>query len=430
VRAERKSELPERLSREDSARWHMATPKNPMVIGALLLFDERLALGALEEMVRDKLVPHRRFRQHVVEPQHGRERPFWRDDLSFEVREHVAKLNPPEVADAAALVRLVNDRMNAPLPPDRSPWSFELVDRATGGSALLVRIHHCVADGRALVSLLADLAEGPDDGKARPSVVARPSTVNRRGRFIDRIASLFRLLTLSRDPVGLLRRPLGGHKQVAWSAPILLESVKSIARATGHRVADVLLAAAAGALDLYFRDHGQAPRSVRALLPVAAPSHSTGDGLGNHYASVFVRLPIGATDPRTRLEVIARDMAAVRGGGMLRMMIGLLRLAGAVAPALERWAVSRGARRASLVVSSLAGPTAPTCLAGARLQTIVVWAPAAASVGLSLTLFGYAGALHLGVLADAAVIDRPEELVAGFQAAIDELGRGAPSPHP
>ena len=405
----------------------MATPQNPMVIGALLLFDQRLALGALEEAVRDKLIPHRRFRQHVVEPAYWFERPCWRDDVAFEIREHVEKLNPSEAADAAALVRLVNERMNAPLPVDRSPWRFELVDRATGGSALLVRIHHCIADGRALVSLLAGLTKGAGDGRSGRSVVPR-ATSNRPGGCVDRLASLFRALRRSDDPVGLLRHPLSGHKRVAWSAPIGLESVKAIARARGHHVADVLLAAAAGALNQYVRDHGQAPRFMRALLPVAAPAASTGDGLGNHYASVFVRLPISAADPLTRLEVIARDMALVRGGGVLRIMIGLMKLAGAVAPALERWAVRWGARRASLVVSSLAGPTTSTRFAGAELQTIVVWAPAAATVGLTFTFFGYAEALHLGVLADAAVIDRPEELVASFQAALDELGRSALPP--
>ena len=60
------------------------------------------------------------------------------------------------------------------------------------------------------------------------------------------------------------------------------------------------------------------------------------------------------------------------------------------------------------------------------MRSMVVWAPAPASIGLSLTFFGYAGALRLGVLADDAVIDRPEELVAAFQAAIDELARGVP----
>jgi diacylglycerol O-acyltransferase len=405
----------------------MATPENPMVIGGLLLFDEPLALSVLEQLVRDKLIPHRRFRQHVVEPRYWFERPFWCDDVAFDIREHVDTLEP-QAADYEALVRLVNERMNAPLPLGRSPWSFDLVDRAEGGSALIVRIHHCIADGRALVSLLGDLVDGPDRKQTSPLVAPRPSFLARPRGFSDRLAGLFRFLTLSDDPVGLLHRPLAGHKRVAWSIPIPLESVKAIAKVREHHVADVLLAATAGALDGYVRDHGRVPRFIRALLPVATATDTKGDGLGNHYASLFVRLPISEASPQTRLELIARDMATVRRGRLVRIMTGLLRLAGAVAPVLERWAVRWGARRASLVVSSMAGPTSPARFAGTRLRTIVVWAPAAASVGLTFTFFGYAGVLHLGVLADAAVIDRPDELVARFQSALDELGRGALPP--
>ena len=183
----------------------------------------------------------------------------------------------------------------------------------------------------------------------------------------------------------------------------------------------------AGALDHYTRAEGQAPRSLRALFPVALPSMSSADGIGNHYASVFIRLPIAVADPQARIEAIARDMAVLRTWGESRTAIALTRLAGSVAPGIGRWAMRRWSRRASLVVSSLAGPTAPVRVAGHPIRSIVVWAPAPASIGLSLTFFGYAGALRLGALADASVMDRPDELVAAFQSAIDELARGAPA---
>jgi diacylglycerol O-acyltransferase / wax synthase len=402
----------------------MGTLRNPMVIGALLLFEQPLALAALEDLVRDRLISHRRFRQHVVESKHRFGSPFWRDDAAFELREHVRQLDRPGPTDVAGLAALADERLNAPLPPDRSPWSFELVELAPAGSALLVRVHHCIADGQALVSLLGQLADeriGPEERAASHATtqVARPR------HFFGQLASLFRLLTLPRDPPGLLRRPLEGRKSTAWSQPIPLETIKRSASVRGHHVSDVLLAGVAGALDRYERDHGQVPRSVRALLPVAMPSKETADGLGNHYASVFVRLPLALADPQSRLEAIARDMAAVRSGGQSRMAVGLTKLAGAVAPSIERWAVRRWSRRASLVVSSLAGPTASLHIAGQLLDAIVIWAPAPASVGLSLTCFGYAGSLRLGVLADRAVIERPEELAAAFEAAIDEIARGA-----
>lgn len=420
-----KSEEPERLSREDSARWYMATPENPMVIGALLLFDQRLPLEALEDIVGRKLVPHRRLLQHVVEPDHRFGRPFWRNDLAFEIREHVQKLNLPEPVDAAALVPLANERIGALLPLDRSPWCLELVDLAGAGSALIARFHHCLADGRALVSLLGDLAGELGDGTPKYPAAPKSFRSNRSRGFWGRVVRLSHFIAMSADPTGPLRRPLSGEKRVAWSASIPIDTVKSIARSRNHHVADILLAGVAGALHRYSRAHGQAPQPVRALLPMVAPGASPGAELGNHYASVFLRLPIANTDARARLEIIARDMDAQRSGGELRMAIGLTKLAGAIAPPLERWAVRRWARRASLVVSDLAGPPVPVHIAGCRVQSIVVWAPAAASVGLSVTFFGYAGALRVGVLADSAVIDRPEELVAAFQAAIDELHPGA-----
>ena len=415
---------PERLSRADAARWHMGTPTNPMVIGALLLFERRLTLEAVEALVRDKLVPHRRFRQHVVESPHRFGAPRWLDDAAFDLHQHVRPLHPSGPVDAATLIDLISERINAPLPLERSPWTFELVDLLPSGSALLVRIHHCIADGRALVALLEQLADQVAGQEQSP--VQKSSEPTRARRFLGRFAGLFRLFPFSGDPVSLLRRPLNGRKCIAWSEAIPLDAIKAIAAAHGHHVADVLLAGVAGALDLYARDHAQIPRSVHALLPVAGPSEASAGELGNHYASVFVSLPAAVEDPQARLATIARQMAVLRSGGQSRLASGLIRVAGSVAPGLERRAMRWGSRRASLVVSSLAGPKTTLHLAGQPLGAVVIWAPAAATIGLSITLFGYAGAIRLGVLTDSAVIDHPEELVVAFQAAIDELRGGTP----
>jgi diacylglycerol O-acyltransferase len=416
---------PTRLSAADSARWHMATPENPMVIGALLLFDQQITLEELEELVRQELLPHGRFHQHVVEAPHRFGRPVWRDDSPFDLRAHVQILSLPGPLDALSLPGLVGERMSTPLPGDRSPWSFELVPLGHAGSAVLVRIHHCIADGNALISLLGELSDderNAGEGKERARAPSRPA---RRRRRFGQPAGLLRFLTLPRDAASSLRGALSGQKRVAWSTSIPLDLVKSIARIRGHHLTDVLLAAVAGAVDRYERDRGHSPRQIRALLPVALPPCSLVGELGNHYASVFVRLPIAVADQQARLDAIARDRAVLGRRGDSRIIGRLIGLAGALAPSLERWAVRWWSRRASLVASSLAGPLRPLRVAGHPLRGLVVWAPAPATVALSFTFFGYAGTLHVGTIADVAVIDRPHELVGAFQAALDDLGRGA-----
>src|SRR5204863_245948 len=92
-------------------------------------------------------------------------------------------------------------------------------------------------------------------------------------------------------------------------------------------------------------------------------------------------------------------------------------------PGLERRAVAWWARKASLVVSSLRGPETRLHLTGHTVRSMVVWAPAPASIALSLSLFGYAGEMRLGVLADAGVITDPEALAAAVDQTLDEIVR-------
>ena len=310
------SARPERLSRADSARWHMATPENPMVIGAVLLFDQRLALETVEELVRSKLVPHRRFRQHAAEARHRFGRPRWHDDSAFDL----ARARPearirPNPIDAAALVGLASEGMSAPLPRDRSPWTFDLVDLVPGGSALLVRIHHCMADGQALVALLEELAdEAPHEEEATAHRPPPSRRSHRRRGLFGQLAGLFRFLTLSGDPESALRRPLGGHKRVAWSEAISLDAVKSIARARGHHVTEVLLAAVAGALDRTMRDQGPGA----AIRPRTFPGRAAVEVIGRR-GWKSLRLGVRATADRGRRSASTARSHRARHGGVAYM---------------------------------------------------------------------------------------------------------------
>lgn len=394
-----------------------------MVIAALLFFDQRLPLEELEERVRRKLLANRRFQQHVAEPRHGWGRPRWQQDAPFDIRRHLGNLAGPGPVPEPWVADLVSDRINAPLAPGSSPWSLELLDMGAQRSALLVRVHHSIADGLALVSVLQDVA---DERPPSPTHAVPLPARGKRGRPVRRIlgeiGGLLHVLTLRSDAVTSLRGPLGGTKRVAWSRAIPLEPIRSIARGRGYRVTDILLGGASATLERHLRLQGESAGELRALLPIAG--ESLPHALGNHYASVFVDLPISGGDALARAETVAPRLARLRSRGEPAVARGLVALAGAAWPALQRRAVRWWSGCASLVVSSLAGPREALHIAGHRLQSAVVWAPTPASLGLSLTLFGYCGGLRLGVLADTAVIDRPQELVDGFEEAMAEIGAG------
>jgi diacylglycerol O-acyltransferase len=405
----------ERLSRADAARWHMGTRENPMVIGALLIVDGRLELAALEELVRRKLLPLPRFRQHVVDGPGAA--PRWREDAPFDLALHVTRL--PGITDER-LAHLAGERMSAPLPAGRSPWALELVELASGHSAVLGRIHHCIADGQALVAVLGELSDRP---LTPPPAPGKPPP-HRAAGWWQAVAGMGRFVAAADEPATRLRGTLDGDKRVAWSRPVALAAIKDLAHARGRHLVDVLLAAVAGLLARYLRLHQETAVDVRALVPIAAPA-AANSRAGNHYASVSVTLPVTEPDPGRRMDLVGEEVLRRRLGdsGLAK---ALLELAGAAAPGLEHRAVSWRSRKASLVVSSLRGPDDRVQLAGHTVQTVVVWPPAPATVALSLSLFGYADELRLAVLADAAVIPDPERLAGLFDEEMVTLLAGVP----
>ena len=60
---------------------------------------------------------------------------------------------------------------STPLDKTKPLWQFHLVENYDGGSALIIRIHHCYADGMALVQVMLSLTDTAREAKqGQPSV--------------------------------------------------------------------------------------------------------------------------------------------------------------------------------------------------------------------------------------------------------------------
>ena len=100
---------------------------------------------------------------------------------------------------------------------------------------------------------------------------------------------------------------------------------------------------------------------------------------------------------------------------LTRFALALVVGAGLLAPPLIRFGVDQISRRASLVLSNVAGPAKRVRLMGHEVRSIIAFAPPSGRIGLSFTLLGYAGQLRLGVQADTALPLQPEQLAADFE---------------
>jgi hypothetical protein len=405
-----------KLDREDAARLFMSTRANPMVVTAVLELEGRLPEVELREIVRDRILVHERFRNRIHVPLLPLRAPHWDDDTSFDLDRHVTRT---ALGHGEELSHLVSELASRPLDPRHPRWHLWLVDRAGAGSALVLRIHHAIADGVALLGVLFGVS---DEGAGTwvPPTIVPPSKTPPDEDIASRALSLARTLARRPDAPPALAGRLGTKKRVAWTTPLDLARVREAAHAARARVNDFVLAALTGALRLWLARHASLTTdAIHALVPVALP----GDGaeLRNHYASVFVPLPVHVASRTDRIRLIGEAMQDARAHGGLSMGRTLVGVAGALGGRLEQAGVRYFATKASLVASNVPGPPVKLHLGGHTIDSIVFASPAPGSIALSASVFSYAGALRLTIYADARLVPDARAITHDFEAEVAAL---------
>ena len=145
------------LHAEDSDRHvSLAIGALSVLAGPMPDFDS-LAAGLAERILS---VP--RFRQVLRTQPLDLGAPQWVDDPNLDISHHVRRAALPRPGDDAALFRWVAEVMERRLDRDRPLWECWIVDGLQHNRwAILMKVHHCIADGIAATHMLARLC---DDG--------------------------------------------------------------------------------------------------------------------------------------------------------------------------------------------------------------------------------------------------------------------------
>jgi diacylglycerol O-acyltransferase / wax synthase len=349
----------ERMSKVDTAWLRMDCDANLMMIVGVWQLQPGVKHAAVCERIEATLLKYDRFRQRVMEDAAGA---TWVEDRYFDLANHVVRETLPKARkghEQEALQDRVAELATQRLDPKRPLWQMHLVEDYTGpdgvrGSALIVRIHHCIADGIALISVTMSLVDGgapPPEGRSKKAAGERPSqgaedwiaetllkpftdiTVKALGavgegavrslgmlgdqgamkggiekgleKGISSSLDLARVMfQLAADSAALALMPddsktrlkgkPGGAKKVAWCQPIPLDEVKAVGKALNCSINDVLLSCVAGAIGEYLKSLGDdvSGQEIRAMVPVNLRPPARDGGPAHQLGNRFGLVPL------------------------------------------------------------------------------------------------------------------------------------------
>ncbi len=458
----------ERMSKVDTAWLRMDSPSNLMMINGVWTVSPGITLAALRERVQERMLQYPRFRQRVVEDAAGA---TWVEDQRFDIDAHVQSAKLPQrkgQSPQAALQEFVGTLATQPLDPKRPLWHFYLVEHFTGddglsGSALVVRLHHCIADGIALISVTMSIVDGgtepPKRRKKGPAsaedwiadTLIKPFT-GMTVKALDLVGeSAAKSLHLLLDPEKAVQHGLAGsadaarlgyqlvsdaaslalmpddsatglkgvpgtQKRVAWCPPLPLDEVKAIGKALNCSVNDVLLSCVAGAIGSYLRHQGEDTegKEIRAMIPVNLRPIEEAWKLGNHFGLVPLVLPIGITNPIERVYEVRTRMAALKGSTQPLLAFGLLAVAGLLIKPAQDALLGLFSRKTTAVMTNVPGPREPIYLCGSRVTQCMFWVPQSGNVGLGVSILSYGGGVQFGVITGTQLCPEPQKIIDAF----------------
>ena len=428
----------------------------PMNIGAVLELEGGPALGpdAVRGLLAARIPGIPRLRQRLWRPPPGCGRPLWIDDPGFDLDRHLSVARWPQPGGRTELLAVAAQQLCRRLRPDRPLWQACLVlDADHDRSALVVVLHHVLADGMGGLAVLTALVDRPallgspdppDDHRRvegreparstdRQERRLRPRPTTGRGlagfpaprpdwhslaaeagrtrlRSLARLPSHLRRGWLGLGEIGLTRqRPritsrsvlngkTGGTRRLAVST-VPLDQVLTLAHRAGGTVNDVVLAAISGALFAAAGARGDHLGELVVSVPVTGRPEAPGDRLGNNTGVRPIAIP-NIADDWSRLTTIVQlthrvaERSRATSAAPLGAAFRLLGRMGLFNAFIDHQ------RLVHTFESNLRGPPAALRFGERSVAAILPMSVSPGNVRVSFVVLSYAGTLAVTVVAD------------------------------
>ncbi|HEY2312319.1 MAG TPA: wax ester/triacylglycerol synthase family O-acyltransferase [Streptosporangiaceae bacterium] len=445
----------QQLTGLDAAFLALETTNSTGHVGGVCILDPAgapapLTLARLTQVLGDRLPLVPVLRRKLLNVPLGLDQPYWVDDPDFDIEYHIREIALPRPGSEAQLTEQVARLHARPLDRSRPLWEIYLI---TGLSrrraAVYTKIHHSAIDGASgaeLLTILLDLTpDGRDVPASTPFTPARPPgrgalavmaaaklawrpvqavrLTNEVVRVLPTLAPALGTLvggmlglnrgdgeviptTPGRAPATPFNRPITPHRRLALRS-VDLDSVKTVKNAFGVSVNDVVMAMCAGALRRWLADHNALPDlPLIAMIPVSVRDPAGKGAMGNKVSAMLATLPTNVSDPGERVQIVhaatqtAKAQQAVIPQGLVDQVSDFAppALTARAARVVFATGVLHRLPPFNLCISNVPGPNVPVYLCGAKLLAHYPVSVITDGQGLNITLVGYLGRLHFGLV--------------------------------
>jgi diacylglycerol O-acyltransferase len=386
--------------------------------------------------------------------------PEWVDDPTFDISRHLHRIALPHPGGDTELFEMIATLMERRLDRERPLWDCWMIEGLCGNRwAVLIKIHHCIADGIATTRMLAKFSDGGGDDAVAAGVRVAKEPIRHRlalpklslsplswasgiGRsafaaatVVEHVAVGVAELTanlLSPTPETSLNGPVTTMRRYS-AARVGLADMQEVCRAYGVTLNDVALAAITDSYRRILLERGERPGhdSLRTLVPVSVRSAGDFDMSNNQVSAMLPLLPVDEADPVRQLQLVHQRLTRAKGSGQTEGGTAVVSAVKNVPFALSSWmfrALIRLPQRAVVALATnVPGPRGQQRIMGRRVLEVLPISPIAVGLRTGIAMISYADDFVFGIIADFDTAPDISALAAGIENGVAQLVKASRS---
>lgn len=457
------------LSGIDATFLYMETEQTPMHVAGLTLYDLPKGFrGSFHKHFteffksRVHLIPI--FGMKLAKAAFEVDHPGWVDAGELDFDYHITSAKLPKPGTQKQLEDMVADLHSTTLDRKKPLWQFTVIEGIEGRQAALYsKVHHAAVDGGSgmlITQALYDVTEEPRDVKPaepkeperiptqaeRAILTANDIMANMMRQQLTMIESVPKMLSQMTDMImPVLSGKVGLPQIFAPRTPfnvtveakrsyaarsVSLADVKVIAKTSGAKLNDVVMAITSGAVRKYLLQKQALPdAALVAFVPISLREAGNTD-IRNQVFGMNVPLATNYGDPLKRLRKIQQE------SGTSKAMAGTVKdaaptdftVVGAptLLPGLMQLYGKSGLTEVipqvvNMCISNTAGPPFPLYCAGAKVTALYPVSIATHGCGLNVTVQSYLQHLDFGITADHKAVPDVDDLADLLVESFEEL---------